>query len=57
MKIKFDDNSSVECKKSDSPDKIWIIIQAKDQSNPLKKIINSIEITKEEFKNLISDIL
>ena len=56
MKISFPDKSYVECKKSDNPDKIIIIISAKDQSNALKKITNAVEISKEEFKKLISDI-
>ncbi len=56
MKINFEDKSCVECKKSDNSDKILIIIQAKDYSNPLKKIVNTVELTKEQFKELISDI-
>lgn len=56
MKIEFEDKSHVECKRSDHPGKILIIIQAKDYSNPLKKIINTVELTEEEFKRLISDI-
>lgn len=56
MKIQFDDKSYIECKKSDSPGKIVIIIQAKDYDNPLKKITNAVELTVEEFKNLISDV-
>ncbi len=53
MKINFEDKSCVECKKSDNSDKIVIIIQAKDYSNPLKKIVNTVELTKEQFKELI----
>jgi nitrate reductase NapAB chaperone NapD len=56
MKISFPDKSYIECKKSDNPDKIIIIISAKDQNNSLKKITNAVEITKEEFKRLISDV-
>lgn len=54
MKITFDDKSYVECRKSN--DKILLIISAKDQSNPLKKITNAVEISKEDFKKLISDV-
>lgn len=54
MKITFDDNSYVECRKTN--DKIVLIISAKDQSNPLKKITNAVEISKEELKQLISDV-
>lgn len=56
MKISFDDKSYLECKKSDTPGKVMIIISAKDQENPLKKITNAVEITLEEFKQLISDV-
>jgi nitrate reductase NapAB chaperone NapD len=54
MKIKFEDSSFIEVHKSDN--KIIVIIQAKDYSNPLKKICNTVELTKEEFQQLISDI-
>lgn len=55
-KIVFEDKSSVEVRKSNEPGKIVISIQATDGSNPLKKIVNSVEITSEEFKSLIKDI-
>lgn len=55
MKISFDDKSYIEVQKSPE-NKITIIIQAKDYNNPLKKITNAVEITEEEFKQLISDI-
>lgn len=56
MKITFEDKSYIECRKSDVPDKILVIISAKDHANTLKKIINSCELTLEEFKKLISDV-
>lgn len=56
MKITFEDKSYVEIKKSTNDNKIYIIIQAKDQNNPLKKITNSVEVTEEEFKKLMSEI-
>ena len=56
MKIQFEDKSYVECRKSDQPGKIILAISAKDHDNPLKKIVNAVEITAEEFKKLISDI-
>jgi len=57
MKIEFADGSYVEIKKSDgSPDKLLIIISAKDHMNSLKKITNAAEVTLEEFKRLISDV-
>lgn len=56
MKISFDDKSYIQVKKS-AEGKIIIIISAKDQNNDLKKITNAVEISEEEFKNLISDVL
>ena len=54
MKIEFEDNSYVEIKKNN--DKIIIVISAKDHQNNLKKIVNAVELTSEEFNKLISDI-
>lgn len=57
MKITFDDKSYVDCGKSAEPGKVIITISAKDRTDPLKKITNAVEITTEEFKKLISDVL
>jgi hypothetical protein len=57
MKITFDDKSYINCSKSDNPGKIVITISAKDGFDPLKKINNSCEITMEQFKQMISDII
>jgi nitrate reductase NapAB chaperone NapD len=56
MKIDFNDKSYIECRKSDNPGKIFIIISAKDHENPLKKITNAVEIELSQFKELISDL-
>ncbi len=56
MKIQFEDKSYIECKKSDTPGKITVMISAKDHQNPLVKITNTVELTPEEFKRLISDV-
>lgn len=56
MKITFDDKSYIDFRKSDNPGKIIVIISAKDQENPLKKITNAVEITTTEFKQLVSDV-
>jgi len=56
MKIEFDDKSYIECRKSTTLGKVLIIISAKDQSNALKKTTNTVEISEEEFKKLISDV-
>jgi len=57
MKIVFDDKSFVECHKSDNPGKIVFTISAKDGTDPLKKITNAVEISADEFRKLISDVL
>ena len=56
MKITFDDKSYIECKKSENPGKIIIMIAAKSQDNPLKKITNAVEIDANQFKQLTADI-
>lgn len=57
MRIDFEDRSHIECRKSDNPGKVIISISAKDHENPLKKVTNAVELSAEEFKKLISDIL
>ena len=54
MKITFEDKSYIECKKNN--DKVLIIISAKDEKNKLKRISNAVELTKEEFNKLISEV-
>jgi len=54
MKISFEDSSFVECEKVN--EKIILTVSAKDYSDPLKKIINSVELSMEELKKLISDV-
>lgn len=56
MKLEFEDKSFLEVIKSPNPGKIIISIQAKDYDNPLKKITNSVEITEEQFKQIIANI-
>jgi tRNA threonylcarbamoyladenosine modification (KEOPS) complex Pcc1 subunit len=56
MKIDFEDKSYIEIKKNDNG-KVIITIQARDFNNNLKKIINSVEITLDDFKNLTKEIL
>lgn len=55
MKIEFEDKSYIECRKSDTPGKIIIAISAKDHENPLKKTTNAVELTIDEFRQLISN--
>jgi len=53
MKIQFPDHSYIEVSKSSSPNKIIITIVAKDHGNPLSTIANSVELTIEQFNELI----
>ena len=56
-KIVFEDKSYVEIKKSTTEsNKIVLIIHAKDQSNALKRVVNAVEITDDQFRQLISDV-
>jgi hypothetical protein len=52
MKIPFPDKSYIEIIKSPSPGKILITIAAKDHSNALATIANSVELTIEQFQEL-----
>lgn len=57
MKITFDDQSYVDLQKSSNPGKIILTICARDGNDPLKKISNSVEITNDEFKKLIVEVI
>lgn len=52
MKITFEDKSYVEVRKSDEAGKVLVIIGARDVNNPLKNIVNCVELTKEDFEKL-----
>jgi hypothetical protein len=52
MKIIFDDKSYIEITKTTS-DKIIITIVARDHLQPLATIANSVELTLEQFNQLI----
>ena len=56
MKVTFEDKSYLEIKKSEDSNKIVVVISAKDYSNPLKKITNSVEIDMSKFKEMINSI-
>lgn len=57
MRITFEDKSYVEFKKSENQGQVILIISAKDQTNPLKKISNAVEISVEELKELMNGVL
>lgn len=56
MKIEFEDKSYIQCSKNDYGKYIFIIA-AKDKSNSQKRIINAVELSADEFKILISDVM
>jgi len=56
MKIEFEDKSYLEITKSDNPGKIVVVISAKDYDNPLKRIVNAVEVTVEQFKKLVTEV-
>lgn len=53
MKVVFDDKSYIEIVKSNHPGKFLITIAAKDGKDPLTTIANSVELTTEQFNQLV----
>jgi hypothetical protein len=58
VKLEFDDKgyNFIEFKKAKDPDKIAVVLSSKDGNNINKTIVNSAEITREQFLKLISDL-
>jgi hypothetical protein len=54
MRIDFDNSSFIEIYYSE--DKVSIILGAKDANNHLKKIVNSAEVSIDEWNKLIEEI-
>ena len=54
MKLEFDDKSYIEIIKSN--EKICVSIGAKSMENSKKVILNSVELSMEDLKLLLSDI-
>lgn len=57
MKITFEDKSFLEIVQSNDPDLIIISVGAKDYQNNRKLIVNSIEITKDQFQELYKQFI
>src|SRR5688572_7978865 len=55
MKIHFDDTSYVEISHSPT-NKVQIVLSARDNKNPHNNIINSAEISWEQFLQMISEL-
>jgi len=56
MKIIFDEKGYEYIEITKSNNGIYVVISAKDINNQKKTIVNSAELTMEQFVNLISDI-
>jgi len=56
MRIDFKDKSFVSFEHSSSPGKIIISLGAKSFKNPLETVVNSAEISINEFNDLVNDI-
>lgn len=54
MKITFDDGGHIEFTQSD--DKVLVVIQARDATNPLKTTTNAAELTIDQFQELCAAI-
>lgn len=55
MRLDFEDKSYINIFLS-AHNKVAISIGAKNASNPLQTIVNSLEITYDEFKKLVEDL-
>jgi len=55
MKISFDDYSYIEIIINQN-NKVQITLGARDKNNSKSQIINSVEISKDEFSNFVRDI-
>lgn len=58
MKINFDDTSYIEISFAPTPGggKVTIVLSAKDGTNAKKNIVNSAEISKEQFLQMIEEV-
>ncbi len=56
MRIDFDDTSYVDISPSLNAEKVVIILSARDGKNPKNTIINSVEISKEQFFQISKEI-
>lgn len=57
MRINFDDTSYVDISFSPTAEKIVIILSARDGKNPKNTIVNSVEISKEQFFQISKEVL
>lgn len=55
MKIDFEDGGYIDVQVSPKPQHVFIIVAAKNASNPLETIINSAELTDDQLQELMKD--
>lgn len=53
MKIEFEDKTYVQIVRSPNPGKIMITIVARDHEKPLATVASTVELTEEQFKQLV----
>jgi len=54
----FEDGSYIEVQKTPTDaTKIDIIVSAKDQTNPLKRVVNIVEMSIDQFRELVKEVL
>ena len=56
MKIEFEDGAYIELTTSTHSHKLIIAIGSKNAKNPLETVVNSAEITLEQFNQLVSEL-
>ena len=56
MKISFQDKSYIELIKSDKPNILILTIVARDPKNTLSTIATSVEITRNQFDELVESV-
>jgi len=56
MRIEFDDNGYDYIEVKPSEGGVSVVISSRDMKNPRSAIVNSAEVTKEEFLELISEV-
>jgi hypothetical protein len=56
MKIQFDDGGYLELQRSRKPNHVFVMIAAKDVSNPLKLLINSAEVQLSQLIEAVKSV-
>lgn len=56
MKITFDDGGYLELQRSKKPYHVYVMVAAKDATNPLKLLVNSAEIQLSELIEAVKSI-